>query len=185
MAAWRMRGSRRQGAWSHLADRRSNKLQQDRRGMAWGECRGHASEARTYWQHRRVEQRSLRQVHAGATACPLRATLLAAVGRVHCWRCCGRQKGGWGCFAACAMVTGDGGLQFGRERRHRCVGRPGAHDRHCGCRHGVAQPVEDQAESQKQAQVEAGHFERVWQSVERQRESGLADARDAMPQCDA
>lgn len=138
--------------------------------MAQVEGGNAASATRRSGRHVQVWQRGLRQLHAWAAAGTLRTAIQIAVGRM-------RSRGGgvvdrrrYRRRVAFGLIAHFGGLRLGISHRHKRMGGSTLHGRHCHRGHGVAHPIQDQADRQEQAQGTSKHVERVRQSMDLQRE---------------
>lgn len=158
MAAARMHGKWRQWRRGHLGDGRSNWMKQRRRCVPGQQGLDQAGMAQRCGHHGDIEQGGLCQLQARATAAALFAAVLFACGRMRgCGR--GRLDRRRRVFAgvACAMRARAGSRWRGIYYHH-CMRH---HRGHRSRRHGVADPVQDQAKGKEQAQRGAGHGEKV------------------------
>ncbi len=156
MAAIGMHGRWRRWRQGHLADGRSDGMEQCRRGMPGRKGRDLAGRARGFGHHGGIEQDGLRQLHAKTTAVALYAAILFATGRMRrCRRSVLDRRASPGIVLTMGAYAGR--LRLGIQHQH-CTPHPGWHH---GCSHGAADPIQDQAEGKQQAKGEASHGPRL------------------------
>lgn len=125
---------------------------------------GAAGERGNCWN---IEQCGVRPLHALALARALKAALLAAASGVRIFGS-GRSGDHQGRYWGVGMVTRSSRWQLCLGGIHLClhVLGHGAHGcRHCDSGHGVADPIQDQTQNQKQAHDDTGHMQSVRQTI--------------------